>query len=398
MSYLVISLYFGILSLVENYIKIRSKILILFILSIFFGFSYINGADWVFYQQVYSRLPLFKSGFDIKLIENNYNFENAYIWLCLIAKNLGINFEFFRFLVMLFCINSLLKLVYKKTNERLILLNLVFVKIMLVYYMEPILRQLIAISLFYYSFDYLYEKNYKKYLLIIFCIMLFHKSGILLLLLLLLLRNQKIVGWKLVFIILIGSLFLPPLLIETIKVIFYNITILNKYFVYTGREYININYSNTFYIVQFFKNIIFFSTFFILEKYQKLKDERILISKLALISLVLGNMAITIGILNRFKLYFVIFHYILLTYLLSIILKPYKKIFIKFFINCYIIFTLLKSLILLDDKYPERYLPYTNYISLFIKNKLLTEEEKINLGLKRAKIYEMIDKREKNIN
>lgn len=167
---LIIALIFAIIGK-EN--RVKNSFLIIST-TLFLGFSYNMGGDWraykIFYEEVIPKLSI-----------NNLSeirFEKGYIILNYLFNELGINYEIFQGIVLMFCIFITLKLVEKKSKNFYIAFVYIFIYFLFSYSAEPILRQFIAITLIIIGLKYIEERKILKYLIWVFLAFQFHKSAI----------------------------------------------------------------------------------------------------------------------------------------------------------------------------------------------------------------------------
>ena len=167
---LIIALIFAIIGK-EN--RVKNSFLIIST-TLFLGFSYNMGGDWraykIFYEEAIPKLSI-----------NNLSeirFEKGYIILNYLFNELGINYEIFQGIVLMFCIFITLKLVEKKSKNFYIAFVYIFIYFLFSYSAEPILRQFIAITLIIIGFKYIEERKILKYLIWVFLAFQFHKSAI----------------------------------------------------------------------------------------------------------------------------------------------------------------------------------------------------------------------------
>lgn len=178
MIYSIIFIYLIIKSyLVELGVKKSNLISPIYIIYLNFVlcFFYTNGYDWTEYQRFFEETN-FKNFF----LENSSSFEIGYVYLNFIFQKF-LNYELFNGLILICCLLIILKKL-KRYSQNLPLALLIYLVIYLFEnFMQPGIRQLIAIIIILLGLKYIEEKKFFKYLLIVILSMLFHKTSLIML-------------------------------------------------------------------------------------------------------------------------------------------------------------------------------------------------------------------------
>lgn len=167
----------GIFSLF-NLKNIKLKYLMILIIVGFLSFSYGVGLDWTQYKKVYQEIIPNLDIVDILLGRYNIRFEKGYLLINYFFYNLGVNYHIFMGIILMICNIVILRFIDKKTNNFYLGVLLSFINILFIYNMEPVVRQLISITIFIYSIKYIENRNFLKYFIFIYLATTFHKSAI----------------------------------------------------------------------------------------------------------------------------------------------------------------------------------------------------------------------------
>ena len=125
------------------------------------------GTDWVNYQYFYDcKVPYIGLR---NLYDNSFMFssEKAFMLLNVLFYNLGFSYELFVGIIISFSIFFILKFIEERTDNFYFSFFLSIVIFLLGYSLEPVLRQLIALTLIVIGFKYIGKRCFFKYLLII---------------------------------------------------------------------------------------------------------------------------------------------------------------------------------------------------------------------------------------
>ncbi|WP_274235926.1 EpsG family protein [Fusobacterium nucleatum] len=135
------------------------------------------GTDWVNYQYFYDcKVPYIGLR---NLYDNSFMFssEKAFMLLNVLFYNLGFSYELFVGIIISFSIFFILKFIEERTDNFYFSFFLSIVIFLLGYSLEPVLRQLIALTLIVIGFKYIEKRCFFKYLLIIILAVQFHLSA-----------------------------------------------------------------------------------------------------------------------------------------------------------------------------------------------------------------------------
>lgn len=133
------------------------------------GLRYNVGTDYISYQQWFSYYLSHKLSLK--------NDEIGFGVLIKVIQLVTLNPQFL-FLIVAIIINILIMIFIRKHTEFFELGYFLFIALYFYYSSFNILRQWIAIAIFLYAIRYIYNKNFKKYLLCIFIACTFHKTAI----------------------------------------------------------------------------------------------------------------------------------------------------------------------------------------------------------------------------
>lgn len=353
-------------------LKIKDNIFVYFILPFILCFFYINGVDWRVYNQLYVVWLE-----DVKFLDVftlNIPIEKGYIIISWIFRKI-ISYELFNGLLLLSCYYIIISKLKKYSKNFYVSLSFFLTMFLISNFMEPAIRQIIALAIYLLTLDYIEKEKIYKYLIGIFLASIFHKSIIILLPVYFL--NKFKISKKQIVIIYVIIFFL----IKNLKAIVTNLSaylfFLNKYLVYFENEYsLALNQSFVKKSITIIECIIFL---IIIIKYYS-KENKNYIYNAAIISVLLKALSNQMAILYRVNDYFEFF---LVCAISSIYDKGNKVRQIVL-----IFMMLLNFLIFYRDsqnaKY--RYYPYTNYIievfkgTLYenLQDKLIKKEELIN--------------------
>lgn len=359
-------LYFSILSVcllasfgsITKHQKIE-RILIV-ILALFFCLGYMTGSDWRSYETYYSWLNEGISGFLMVM-------EPGYHSLAWIFYKLGVSFWPFFIILKLFTFFCLIGFIQKYSDKNRFFVITFFLFIFGLYlFIDNPMRNVIAICISYYSYQYLEDKRWGKFLFVILVAVMFHLSAILLLLicpfypiktsntklvLLFLLFNVFIIiSYEFLILKIIGAFSFIPIIEE--KVLHYFID---------GSGLENNRLLSLGFIIQFI--------FFLLVLYKRKQIEGLTNGHLIFWGTVcyifLYRIAAIVPIFYRLQLYMSIFYAIGVVCVLTLLLKKSNKFVYAMFLTCYLFYM---TYTLITSSY--KYIPYTNYISYMFSPEL----------------------------
>lgn len=170
MIYKFFILYMFLFSFVD-FIKLKSQhkkiliILVVFLFLFFLGLAYRTGLDWLFYERLYyneSNTKLF--------------IEPLYYIINIAFRNIGLSYNFFSFLVFSFFTYSIYCFYRRKGELEIFCLTSIFC--VLLFFGIEAKRQVIAISIILFSFNYLYWGYKWRFIISVVIAMLFHVSAV----------------------------------------------------------------------------------------------------------------------------------------------------------------------------------------------------------------------------
>ncbi len=363
-------LYFSILfvCLLASFTSIakHSKMerLLIILLALFFCFGYMTGSDWRNYETYYSWLDEGISGFLLIM-------EPGYHLLALFFYKLGVPFWPFFIALKLFAFFCLLHFIRKYSCKNQLLTITFFLFIFGLYlYIDNPMRNLLAICVSYFVYQYVEEKNWIKVLIVIMLAVFFHMSAILLLLLIpfypIRLNNLKLFLLFVFFniIIVLSYEFLITKIIAAFSFIPLVEAKVEHYFI-EGSGLENNRLISLGFLVQF--------VFFLLALYKRRQIENMPYGHIVfwgtICYIFLYRIAAIIDIFYRLQLYMSIFYSIGVCYVLVLLVKKNNKIAYATFLICYL-FYMTYSLVTSSNKY----VPYTNYISYMFSPELSFDE------------------------
>lgn len=144
--------------------------LIFIILILFSGFRYKIGADFTSYLKIFELAKNNPTHYEVIRLEKGYYFLQKFI--------ISINGTQQLIFLIMSILSNFFIYIFIKRNSKNILLSIFIFFMIGAYYSFGFngIRQYLAISIFLYSFKFIENKNFKKYLLMIFIGSLFHKT------------------------------------------------------------------------------------------------------------------------------------------------------------------------------------------------------------------------------
>ena len=371
-TYLIIYLFnFSLAFLSINYRKAEKIFytLSLLLLSLFLGFSYLNGLDWTFYQENFINVPYFFS--------DNFNFKNldftiksneyGIVILMSLFKSFGFNFEIFRFVVLSFSLFIIYKTIKKMTPYSLIAIMIYFSQFLLGNFFEPVFRQILAMSIFFISLKYIEKRSIFKYIILIIISTFFHSSAIILLPFYFWGKNRInfIKGIGIFFIIILFSYYLE----DVIKITANIIPPLKHYLIYFKLYYGQGMKKNLIRILISFLITIF--PLFLLDKKFNIENKNFkfnIVYNFSWIYVYFKFLSTNMIIFYRLAMYFGIFYCVLLSYLVYIPKKKMNKISTVLIIGIIYLRVMMLDITYWKDTDYMKFYPYTNYVISLIKN------------------------------
>lgn len=350
------------------------------LLNYFMCLKYLNGIDWIasniFFVQ-YSGKNLNYSDI-VKNIPKYYHAEFLYYYVLAVFKYIGFNYEITQYMLLTIVLLTIYKMFSKYTRLSTIGIAFYYMSMMYWIFFEPLLRQLIVLSLFFIALNFLERKRYIVYIILMIISTFIHSSSVVLVLLPLFIYKRISTQQKciiIIFFILFGmNIYSINNFLEG------KLLILEKY-----KYYIEVGRIDNFDIVAFIKIILTILLMVFISKnkrYLKIeKTKQIFLENLVFFNLILFIIRRYILFVERFQVYFYIFFIIEITIFIEIILQKYKKfkgiiVFLIFFI--YFSKVIFLGILQYKDYDKERYIPYTNYIIEILKqNKEMNLKEKI---------------------
>lgn len=362
MFYIYLSIYFFFGSIKEEILKKNKSKFLIFFLIFFFCFTYQMGTDWLSYQNYYENI--FPNTSLENLLMKNARIERGYILLNVVFYNLGFNYEIFSGIVLSFCTYMILKYIQEKSQNKYIAFYIFFIYAFYAALLEPLMRQVIALTFFIISLKYLEKRKSLKYMFFIFLAAQFHRTAYLLLPLYFI--NYIKFSLKKVIIMIISFKLLLNTMIDLAIYIF------PKYIEYlTATRYAPKELTITTVVMSIYHILIIFYI------YKNSNEKRNYILNFASIYIILYSIVVYFPIINRLNLYFAPFIGITLSYVTDIYFfngKISNSIGKKLVV---VIFTFLVATIIFyrritagGDLVNLAYLNYKNYIIEFLKGDL----------------------------
>lgn len=351
-----------LISFIELISKKQKKLLWKFsflILSFFLGFNYLNGIDWVSYQ--FSYINNEDKIIDIFLRKELRGKEYFIYIIMYIFNKLNFNYEWFQFVILTLILLGIYKFLERETKYKLLVIMIYFSQFMMSNFFEPILRQMIVMSLFFLATKYVYKKDIRKYFCVTLPLIFVHSSA--LFLWPLYFYNKLKIKFK-NFLVIILIFTLLCYFKNNILGILYKVPFLSEYKYYLGTRYllgIQINYLK---ILRSLTRIIaLIIPIIIVEKKIKKTQQNQFILNMAWTYVILKYLNLYLLVIYRVTYYFGIFYCIILAVYINL---NKKNRIIKFLIisSLYFRINILNTL-----NQPEKFYPYTNYIVLKLKGK-----------------------------
>lgn len=317
-------------------------------LCLFLNLAYTNGIDWTAYQLLYENESFHTRGI-----------EFGYTGLVLIGKFLGLNFEFFKFIILSFNLYVILKFIFRVSEKPAFVVIILFQTHLLGNFFEPAIRQLQAVVIFIFAFDYLVNNKRVKYIATVLFGALFHQSMLVLAFIPFIVKylNYKTAG----LIILIGA-FVSP---EINKVI----TVLSVFPMF--RDYLFYVDSNFFEgldlsLFNIAKALVYLVPLYLLKNYKNDDPTVITIRSLSYLFFICFAMQFFVMLFYRFNHYFIIFYVVYISYIFDIYRRRLERYtFLSFYVIIHFI-SLIKGVEYYRDRDSMKYFPYTNYFIEYI--------------------------------
>ena len=172
----------------RKYANVKINHLLQFVLAIYLSLTISLGAQFAVDHFHYLDNYLFSDGLSISDIGfslvrryaiDQEGYEFGYEIFSIICHKLNIGFPGFMFILMVFVNWVYVDIIFKNKYP---LLSILFFVLSSVFFQEAnLVRQSVAIALFVFSFRYIEQFNYKRYVFVIACATLFHVSALFLL-------------------------------------------------------------------------------------------------------------------------------------------------------------------------------------------------------------------------
>lgn len=326
---------------------------IVFVLSIFLCGGYMCGSDWRVYETIYNSI-------NFSHLFSDYYMEPGYYLYMLPFRILGLNFWTFIITTKLICFFSICNFIHKYARTGKFLALLLFIPFWGYYlFIDNPLRNLIAVTIFIYSFKYIETRNIKKFILMTCFAFSFHVSALVML----------VIYW--------GCHHFPQrrlgIIIPIILLLFVNNKVLvslihllsfNEFVQWKIDAYINSESNDGAGQLFSLKMLIFWVFYYVIllnKKYIEIRGAPKIIVNGALLFVLLYQIGLSFHIFFRFQLYLVTIFSVCVSILYSCMEYKSKPIFSSFI---FIISLTALYNIRMDG---AKYIPYTNYFFSDIK-------------------------------
>lgn len=282
----------------------KGKNILIFTIIFILAFNYQMGTDWIPYQYFYENIVPNISFLDI-FFNKNISYEKGYILLNFIFCNMGFNYEFFMGIILGICIYILLDIIYKKSDNYYLSFNIFIISYLLVNTLEPVIRQLIVITLCSYAFKFIEKKKFFNYLIFVVLSFFFHKSAIIgIFIYFLPLLKIKLKNIILIAIFIYLSILTIPFIMEIVSKAIPSLSKYSNYFNNNVRYGISQQRS----MLRTFYSLITLCgyTYIIFYCYQYSKKKMIYINNVAIIYVLVNYFQNLLPILYRVNQYFVL--------------------------------------------------------------------------------------------
>ena len=348
-------------------------IIIIFVLA----FSYNNGSDWVHYQIFYENVIPYIELSDI--LSGEQRFEIGYVLLNFLFYKF-LNYELFMGLILSVCIFLLIKFLTFYSHNRYIAIIIFMTLYLFISSIEPVIRQMISLTIIVYGFKFIERNLFFKYLLVILIAGQFHQSAYLLLIL------YFIKGIRLKLEHVIFLLFCFFLLLKNIDYVLFGLSnvmpFLTKYIIYLSVDEYGTEKSRT-----ILGNLFLYSQlavyYIIILKSKTTK----LIKNMAYFFIVISILVIYFPIISRINNYFIFALAVSISYIGTLIRIPKLRIVlisILLVINLLVFFREIQR----TEYSAFKYLEYHNYFIEIMKGNVFEnssdkiEDYQGSLGLK----------------
>lgn len=343
--------------------KIWFLIVIAF-LCIFLCFGYMCGSDWRNYEEMYENI-------DIYSLFSTCSVEPGYYVYMLPFKLLNISFWNFFIFTKIIVFYIIFSSIIKFTEEYIYLVFMFFVTWYGFYlFIDNPMRNLIAIAICMLAIKPLIERKCWKYFLIILIAISFHISAIIMIPVYFYFTKKisskvYIIVFILVYILFASSDLFWGLISKLFGWIPYIHLKIESYTLGEHFQYAQ----GRFFSLGTIVHVLFFILIMYYRKKIEILKNGVLMFNAAILYLLFYRVAVTVEIFGRILFYFCIFYTIIITYLITIFEFKSRTI--------YIFYLLFLSIISTTKIFADfRYIPYTNYITYFIKGEYPSYEER----------------------
>ena len=292
------------------------------VLSYYCAFCCSNFTDYEHYTTFYHYIDTITIGLNTILDRSGFSItEPGYLLLAILSSKVGLSYTGFLFLLLI-PTNMLLLSFFSQTKYGALSL-LMFLSTAFYVQQANITRQMIAVSIFFYSLKYLKNRELKKYSISIIIAGTFHLTSLLLFVFYFL--NPKKSKYKLLLI------FWGISLCFAIRLIPANILldIMNRLYLSYYSNYFTTKIETMAYEPRWLYNIIVLGAFIVLPR---IKDRKyILIFNLFVLGMIFDNLKVAMPIFYRLSYYFVPLIVIVVPLMFQCLFKNKNPINIKFF-------------------------------------------------------------------
>lgn len=319
MIFFINSLILFILLILSCFFKKNKYIFSYFVLIFLSAFRFETGPDWESYYNYYN---------DYKVYQDIFKFETGYYFLIKAFNTIGVSYVGYQIITSIIYPLPLMYFFKKYSKNTFFSLLIYFNSLYLIYNMG-VNRQFTALMITIFAYNYLIEKEYKKYIFFIFVAYLFHSSAIIGIILIFL-RELKIShkGIKKLCYVAILFFILAILKIDLATVIVTRLNflpgfVLNKINNYTNPNYVDIDSFINIGIGLWIEFILCVILIYLRKPKSKLEKYFYLIVVVGLIG---KYILIKFPTFSRLMDYYIFFKTIILTYYL----EPIKRIRYRF--------------------------------------------------------------------
>ena len=335
---------------------------------IFFCFGYMTGSDWRGYEKSYQYLEeSYKSVLELK-------YEPGFLLYMSLFKSLNIGFWPFLIFTKVVSFLLFIKLINKiYPEEKYLIMGYFLVSFGLYYFIDNPLRNLIADTIYLYSFKYILNKNIIKYLIAVIIASTFHYSALFAIPFYFVFnKNIKSKYWVLSYLLVIVlSISYKDIFVKTIlELIPQGSFIGNKiYFYFAESNYIDSNFLS---FGGLLKLIFFTLIIYSRDKIVSINKYGLFIFNGGLIFLITNRIGATFEVLSRLQMFSAILFCIAIIVVATKFDADSRRIY-KTAIMVVIYLT-----IIVETTTTYKYIPYTNYLTHSYLNMTYYERSNYN--------------------